>query len=262
MLRSIVIEDEPAARRDLVLLTPWEELGIVCVGEAEDGNGGVDLFRRLEPEIIITDIRMPGMDGLAFIESIRAYAKEEDRASPEILVLSGYSEFEYAQTAMRLGVDEYLLKPVEEDVLRGALSRAIANIEKQSLRYNTEKHFFSEYSYSDHNEQQISYVDMAVELIKHRFIQGITIEEASSEMKISAGYLSRLFKQETGYTFVDYLMHIRVKRAIELLRNQTVKVYEVADLVGYSDARYFTQVFKKVTGTTPREFKENGNRAR
>jgi len=73
---------------------------------------------------------------------------------------------------------------------------------------------------------------------------------------ISAGHLSRIFRQETGYTFVDYLMYVRVKRAAELLRDPSVKIYEVADLVGYSDVRYFGQVFRKVTGLTPREFRE------
>jgi len=84
----------------------------------------------------------------------------------------------------------------------------------------------------------------------------VSIEEVAGELGLSSGHLSRIFKRGTGSTFVDYLMRVRIKRAMELLRDPSVKVYEVADLVGYMDARYFAQVFKKIVGLTPREFKD------
>lgn len=196
------------------------------------------------------------MDGLAFAGAIAKRYESRNSAPPEIIILSGYSEFEYARTAMRLGVDEYLLKPVEDIALRAAILRAKDRINERSMRSRAERSFFSEYDATSSASEYSGYVDAAAKLMKSRYIQGVSIEEAAAELKVSAGHLSRLFKQETGYTFIDYLMHIRVKRAIELLRDPTVKVYEVADLVGYADARYFTQVFKKITGMTPREFKD------
>jgi two-component system response regulator YesN len=256
LLKSIVLEDEPAARNELVLLTPWEELGMVCAGEAGDGLEGLQLANRIKPDIIVSDIKMPGMDGLAFIEELSKRTRASEDVFPEIVILSGYSEFEYARTAMRLGVDEYLLKPVEDEALKAALLRAKERIMANSAQSRTEKIFFSEYECKCHHEEFSSYVDAAVKLIGDRFIQGISIEEAASELRLSSGHLSRLFKRETGYTFVDYLTHIRVKRAIELLQKPASKIYEVADLVGYSDARYFAQVFKKITGMTPKDFQD------
>ena len=256
MLKVIVLEDEPAARRELVLLTPWDELGMVCAGEARDGIEGLKLADAVSPDIVITDIRMPGMDGLAFIEALSKKTVQAGSAFPEILILSGYSEFEYARTAMHFGVDEYLLKPVEDDVLKAALMRKKEKIRVNSAQNRTEKMFFSEYERRNLDDECSGYVDAAIKLIADRYIQGISIEEVASELGLSSGHLSRIFKRETGCTFVDYLMHIRIKRAIELLKDPTVKVYEVADLVGYMDARYFAQVFKKITGMTPRDFKD------
>ena len=256
MLKLIVLEDEPAVRRELVLLTPWEDLGIVCAGEAGDGFEGLALAERTDPDIVITDIRMPGMDGLAFAEELSKRAAAADRPPPEVIILSGYSEFEYARTAMRFGISEYLLKPVDDEAMKAALTRAKSRIAARSARALVEKSLFIEYEPKSDADQRPGYVDAAVRLMKDRYIQGVSIDEAAEALGISSSYLSRLFKQETGYTFVDYLMHIRVKRAAELLRDPTVRVYEVADLVGYADARYFGQIFKKITGMTPREFKD------
>jgi len=256
VLKLIVVEDEPAVRREIVLLTPWEEMGFACVGEAGDGAEGLALAEAAAPEVVITDIRMPGMDGLAFARELARRAGEAGKEPPEIVILSGYSEFEYARKAMSLGISEYLLKPVEAEDLRAALGRARRKIESRSPRGEVERSLFIEYGSDGDAPRYAGYIDAAVRIMNERYIQGVTVEEAAAALGISAGHLSRLFKQETGRTFVDYLMHLRVKRAAELLRDPKIKVYEVADLVGYSDARYFGQIFKKITGLTPREFKD------
>ncbi len=258
MLKVLVVEDEPAVRRELVLLTPWDEYGFMLWHEAGSADEALSLISAEDmPDLIITDIRMPGMDGLQFIEELRRLALPE--AGPAIIVLSGYPEFEYARKAMSLGVSEYLLKPVEDEALISSLLRMREVLTARSARHRTEKALFIEYSGGAAADQYAGYVDGAVRLLKEHYILGISIDEASSRLGISSGHLSRLFKQKTGYTFVDYLMHIRVKKAAELLRDRNIKVYEVADMVGYADARYFAQVFRKITGLTPSEFKEAGN---
>jgi two-component system response regulator YesN len=200
------------------------------------------------------------MDGLALVGELSSRATAEALPMPECIILSGYTEFEYARSALRLGVGEYLLKPVDDADLRAALLRARDRIFARSERAKAEKSLFREYSPGEDGAARDGYVGLAIRILKERYIQGVTIEEAASELGISAGHLSRTFRQETGYTFVDYLMYVRVKRAAELLRNPTVKIYEVADLVGYADARYFGQVFRKVTGMTPKEFRDDMGR--
>jgi len=200
------------------------------------------------------------MDGLAFIDALVSRCRDAGRPLPEFLILSGYTEFEYARTALRLGVSEYLLKPVDDADLRSALIRARDRILARSPRERTGKALFAEYAPPAGADRVAGYVEGAVRILKERFICGVSIESAAAELGVSAGHLSRLFRQETGYTFTDYLMMIRVKRAAELLCDPTVRIYEVADLVGYSDARYFGQVFRKVTGMTPKEFRDDSCR--
>lgn len=89
MLKVLVVEDEPAARRELVLLTPWDRLGMVCAGEAAEGREGLALALAISPDIVVTDIRMPGMDGLAMIEALSARAAEDGGEPPEVIILSG-----------------------------------------------------------------------------------------------------------------------------------------------------------------------------
>ncbi len=259
MLKCMVLEDEPLVRKELVLLTPWQSLSLLCAGDAGDGLAGLELADRIVPDIVITDIRMPGMDGLAFIEECSARRARAGIPVPEYIILSGFSEFEYARSAIRLGVGEYLLKPVDEEELADALRRSAARYTQRKASQSPERVYFAEYGNlgSAAGTGRDGYVEGAVRLIAERFIGGITIEEAAERLGVSAGHLSRLFRKETGYTFGDYLMNVRVKRAMELLRDPVIRVYEVADLVGYADSRYFAQVFRKVTGMNPREYRDS-----
>lgn len=268
MIRVLVVEDEPIVRRDLVLTTPWEELGCVCIGGAEDSKQALQFINEQKPELVITDIRMPGMTGLDLIEIIAEMcAVSDDGYVCECIILSGYSDFEYARQAMRSGVQEYLVKPVDDEELANAVRRAKQRIEshknndtlKKKLSDSSESMLmlFKEYQLGERKTPNARYVEQAIELIASSYIGGITIEAAAEKMSISASYLSRIFKQETGYTFVDYLTYYRIKRAMELLRSPATRIYEVADLVGYTDARYFSQIFRKLTGVTPKEFRDS-----
>ncbi len=265
MLKVIVLEDEPNLRKEMVLFTPWQELGLLLAGEGENGKEGLALIHKYNPDIVLTDIRMPEMDGLQMIEKVQETMESE----PQWIIVSGYTEFEYARKAMQLGVQEYLLKPVETEALYEALTKAKEAVYAKNQQNKLNKivdsdneqalAFFRTYGTNQQGKKTVDYVQKAVEIIQDRYIQGITIEETADNLRISAGYLSRLFRQETGYTFVDYLMYTRVTEAAKLLKKSDSKIYEVADMVGYTDPRYFSQIFKRVTGLTPREFKD-GNK--
>jgi two-component system, response regulator YesN len=135
VLKLVLVDDEPDVVAGLRSVIDWRRLGIEVVGDARDGVEGLELIRRTRPDIVMTDIRMPGADGLALIESAR-------RLLPDVaaLVFTGYSEFRYAKTAITLGVSEYLQKPVSVEAVEAALRKATAKAtEAKLLRLSREQ---------------------------------------------------------------------------------------------------------------------------
>lgn len=264
MFRIVVVEDECLVRKGLVLTTPWETYDCQVVGEAENAAAGLELIKKLKPDLVITDIRMPLMDG---IEMIRLIKEEFDC---EFLIISGYSEFEYAKQAVKLGVKDYLLKPIDDQELQQAISNIVAQIKKKkqvqkiSDNFNegdqSKIKFFQEQILENEVNSKAFYIQEAINYLKVHYQEEINIKDVAGILQISEGYLSRLFRTEINHTFVDYLTNLRIKKAMELLKDKTIKVYEVSSLVGYSDSRYFSVLFKKYVGVTPTEFRDGLNK--
>ena len=110
MLKVVLVEDEPLVRQGLALAVDWASMGCVVVGEAEDGEEGCRVARKTDPDLILTDVRMPRMDGISMIARLR-----QEGCRAEFIILTAYSDFEYAHSALKLGVTDYLLKPFEDD---------------------------------------------------------------------------------------------------------------------------------------------------
>ncbi len=262
MMRVVILEDEQAFLNELVFSEPWETWNCMVVGSAQDGLGALGLIQEKKPDLVLTDIRLPGKSGLQIIEEISQLSLE---IQPEWIIISGYDEFEYARTALRLGVRNYLLKPLDDDELAATIQKIRSDWETRrerehleaALRENHQSTLmlFQEYHLNQDQESHLRYVSQAVTHIHDCYQRDLTVEDAAQKLRISSGYLSRIFKQETGYSFTEYLMYYRIKRAVELLKDPDLRIYEVADLVGYADQRYFSQIFKRLVGMTPREFK-------
>ena len=119
MYKVLIVEDEDIIRKGLMFMVNWQQAGCVVAGEAADGLEGLEKIRETRPDIVIVDINMPVMDGLEMLEkSIQEYGYDA-------IIVSGYSEFEYARKAITLGVTEYLLKPVNFNELYDALGKII-----------------------------------------------------------------------------------------------------------------------------------------
>lgn len=127
MIRCILAEDEQILRRGLIVTTDWESLGCVIIGEAENGQQALELVKRFKPDLIITDIRMPLLDGLELIREIQKIC------DAEFLIMSGYNDFDYCKEAITLGVTEYLCKPIDEDEFESAVSRVREKINKKRV---------------------------------------------------------------------------------------------------------------------------------
>jgi len=262
MYRVVVVEDSLLLRKGIIFTTDWNALHCEVVGEAENGLEGLRIIQELRPDIVITDIRMPGLDGIQMIERL------QNQCDTLFIILTAYNSFEYARKALHLGVVEYISKPLDEQAFQSLLMETCAKIaerkEYEKVKVQMGKMddsrimLFQEYLRGEQSVQK-SHVYRAVHFIESRFSDDIGVHEISKELLMSESYLSRLFKDETGYTIGDYLLNYRIKQACLLLNDSSAKIYEVANQVGFRDQRYFSVLFKKIVGLTPREFQNKLN---
>lgn len=235
-MRVVVIDDEIRTRTSLIHLLKKLYPDIEIAGEADNGQEGMALVRDLLPDLVITDIKMPKMNGLDMIENARQVAE-----NTHFLILSGYAEFELARRAVKLSVADYLLKPITVNQLKAAIDQIAESIgQNQPEEVRTES---GEPSYSP----MVSYM---VHHMKEHYAKKLYLEDYARKLNITPEYASNLFTRETGMKFSHFLRDIRMKKARELLDQGTMKIYEVAYLTGYTDVKYFCKVFKETVGTS------------
>ena len=251
MIKAVLIEDEKLLRKELILTTPWNQLGCELLGEAENGLDGLALIHRIKPHIIITDINMPGIDGLTMIQKVQSRDYQ-----PKVILLTGHSDFEYARKALRLGVIEYLLKPIDDSELYSLIKRTVENIRSNNDHVQiSEKFEIQQNSRTRLKGNSDHYIQQAVEYIQRNFNYDISLQDSSQHLGISPGYLSHIFKKSTGYTFLEYITLFRIRHSLILLKEQNLQVSDVAYKCGFQDSGYFIQLFKKHTGVTPGKYR-------
>lgn len=260
MYKVYIVDDAVLVRKEIVLTTPWEALNCMVVGEAGDAHTAFEEIQKLQPDIVITDIKMNQKTGLDLIRELKA-----DNCNAEYIVISGYSEFEYAFNSIKLEVQNYILKPISDGELMDTLKKTIKQIEaKKRTDIITQKIQVTEFLgdvradlLEDYANSKLSiYLRKAMEYINLHYMEEITVKEVANELYISESYLTKLFKQEITITFIDYLTQVRIRNSIELLRNINLPIYEISDRVGYKDYRYYSQVFKKLIGISPKEYQK------
>ncbi len=256
MIRVLVVEDETLARQGLILTTNWEKYDMKVIGEAKDGLIGLELAKSLKPDVIITDIKMPNMDGLEMIKNI---IENQDVV---IIVISAFSEFEYAKLALRLGAIDYLLKPFDDSELENSLLKAkqavldkvILNKNNQLSRETIQNSIDTYLSKSDRSQHEN--MKRILNYIQDNYSKDISVSIVSDALNISESTIARVFRSESSYSFNDYVTMYRLKVATKMLEDPNIKIFEVANAVGYRDQRYFSSVFKKYIGVTPNYYKE------
>lgn len=243
MLKVLVVEDEEMIRKGIVLAVDWAALDCVVVGEAANGVQALEAVERYDPTLIITDLKMPQMDGIEMLRTLR-----ERGNNAAVIILTAYDDFSYMQSALRLGAVDYLLKPFHD----GDLENAVASMRRR-FELRPEQTGIPELKKGDRSK----YVLMAMDFIgRHYNDPDISVGAIAEHVGISEGHLSHMFRKETDYTILNYLTRYRIHKAMELLKDCRVKVYEVAERVGYKDIAYFSATFKRITGVAPSEYQD------
>ena len=250
MLKVLVVEDEEMIRKGIVLAVDWAALDCVVVGEASNGAQALEAVERYDPSLIITDLKMPVMDGLEMLRQLR-----ERGNNAFVIILTAYDSFSYAQTALRLGAVDFLLKPFHDGELEQAVTRLKQRMDRagQGGEKGPAPLPLPELKKGDKSK----YVLEAMAYIgEHYHEPNIGVAAIAQHLGISEGHLCHTFKKETDYTLLNYLTRYRIHRAMELLRDCRLKVYEVAEQVGYRDIAYFSATFKKLVGMSPSEYQD------
>ncbi|MBQ7840066.1 MAG: AraC family transcriptional regulator [Lachnospiraceae bacterium] len=195
-------------------------------------------------DAVLTDIRMGDMSGLELSEYLHQNAPEV-----EIVIISGYGEFEYAQKAIKCSVFDYLLKPTSlED-----LDRLFVSLKN---RLDEKKGITEEDAEENTDEYYRNIIQKVQEYVENNYSSDLSLDEIADQVGMNSAYLSRYFKQRTGQTFMDYRSRVRVNKAMGLLKDPTIKVYEVGEMVGYRSLKHFYKIFKKYTQVTPSQYRE------
>ena len=247
MLKVLIVDDETVVRRGIVLGMNWASMDCVVVGEAANGEEGLAAAERYNPSLIITDVRMPRMDGIEMMRRLR-----ERDCTAHFIVLTAYDEFDYARSALRYGAADYLLKPFHD----GELEETIARIRSRAQAAAPAAPAAPVLPEGQGPEKSKYVREALTYLSEHYNDPDISVSSVARSLGVSDGHLSHVFKKETSYTLSAYLTNYRMHKATELLRDCRVKVYEVAESVGYRDITYFSSAFKKSVGMSPSEYQK------
>lgn len=246
-MKLLVIDDENFVRKGIVSLIPYDEIGIESVFEADNGQSGLEIVKNEEPDIILCDINMPKINGLDFSKEVKA-----NWPWIKIAIITGYDYFDYARQAVKIGVEDYVLKPVSKNDVIEIIHNMIDKINEDKKI----KEVYSAIHESEVEEDVTGYQKQISHIIEERLSnEEFSLSLLADEIGLSSSYLSTLFKKLFGTTFSDYLLHQRLEKSKILLLTTELKNYEIAEKVGISDSNYFSTLFKKHYGDSPGQYK-------
>ena len=232
----LLVDDEKVIRKGIKKLLEDVITGYKVMWEASNGYEALEIANIEIPDLVITDIRMPEMNGIDFI----SYFKKR-HPLVSVIVISGHDDFIYVREALKLGVKDYLLKPIS----RSELASTLQNIDKERTSNN-----------DIINPGESVNISKIKDVINRNLEKEITLNFISNTLNLHPNYISQLFKQKTTIKLSDYIMQQRIDKSKELLTQTNLKIYDIAILVGYGNPKHFSVVFKKVVGKTPNQYRQ------
>ncbi len=245
---SVVIIDDNKPMTDRIFKTiPWEKLGCEVVALAYNGMEGKKAITQYLPDLIITDIKMPRLDGLEVIDLTRALIP-----SSRVIFITAYDEFDYAYRAIKLQAFDYLIKPFSQASLLKTIQKAVSEISQNRLAEKLAAASADGAAVEPAEAGDV--IDRALEYIQLHLADGLTLEAIANHFDLNTTYLGRLIKQKTGRRYTECLTRMRMEKARKLLENKEYRVAEIAEMVGYKGYLSFYKVFSKEEGISPTDY--------
>ena len=244
MLKVVIADDEPFVREGLKSLIDWEKIGVRLVGDFENGKDLICNLPVLLPDIVITDIQMPTISGLQIAKYI-----SENYKNVIVILLTAYSKFQYAKEAIEYGVKHYVVKNDLLDELPLILEKIVSE--------NAESENQSDLNNDDANIENCAYVIQDIEkYIEENLDKKLSLTDIAESIHMNKSYISRMFKEKAGENLFDYINKRKIEKAKQLIKNNELRMYEIAINVGMEDTAYFSRVFKKYEGISPSEYQK------
>lgn len=244
MSALLLVDDEEHFIETLKKVIRWETLPIADVYEARDGITALEIIKEKKPDIVITDMNMPYNDGVELMVKC-----EEMALRPQFIVVSGYDDYRYTHQAIKSGVMDYILKPINPDELNTILAKAVQNIGGKAG--------------GTPGLQPNPHVNYAVEIkryIEENYTTQISLDFLAQKFYLSKEQLIKKFKSVYGMGVYEYVMQLRMQKARYLLGNFDYQIQEVSGLVGFNDSNYFSKAFRKYFGYSPKQIKQENER--
>lgn len=242
MYKVMLIDDEPLIVEGLSKVIDWGSFSCEVVGTASDAKEGEEKIRSLRPHMLFTDINMPQVSGLEMLRGLRS-----EFPQLQVSIISGHSDFALAQEAMKLGACRYILKPTKMDEIYEAI-----NVMKAQLELHPQEESEKQEEVSEANS---FIVGQALQFMRDNYKEKLALNQVAEHCYVSQWHLSKLLNKQVKKNFYDILNQIRVEKAKELLKDGSLRISDVSDLVGYSEAAHFSRVFKKETGMSANEYR-------
>ncbi|WP_158735623.1 response regulator [Alteribacillus sp. YIM 98480] len=238
-MNLLIAEDEPLEREVIMEMVKRHNPGIKQCIEANNGASAVEIVSNESIDIVLMDIKMPILDGIS-----AAKIMKQNTPQLKILFLTAYNDFDYALNTIKIGAEDFLLKPVRPEEFIEAIKKVIESMDETvtDMKDSVESN---------------SVVEMITNYINVKLDHKITLEQVARYVHLHPQYVSRLFKQQTGMTITEFITVKRIEKSKEYLRNSQKAITEISQSCGFTDANYFTRVFRKMEGMPPKQFRKN-----
>lgn len=251
MYKLLVVDDEAIIIKGIRSFVDFEELSICEVFEASNGETALAIFQEQSPDLILADINMPKMNGLDF-----AIAAKAIKPDVKIAIITGYDYFDYAVTALKAGIDDYVLKPVSKKDIQETLKKLIEKLQITQNQHEITRLVEGILHDTKINNDTSYKAKIQKEIDCNIANVDFSLNYLAKQLALSNSYLSSLFKRLYGKNFQDYMLSIRLDRAKIFLLSTDMKVYEIAAAVGFDDPNYFSATFKRKFDISPNQFRE------
>ncbi|WP_054636585.1 response regulator [Thalassobacillus sp. C254] len=235
-MNLLIVDDETLEREVLRDIVKKSNLNIGICLEAANGLTALEITKKNKIDLILMDIKMPILDGLSAAKMV----KQID-PNIKIIFLTAYNEFDFALQTIKIGAEDFLLKPVRPKEVVESLQKVVTSAGNNGLL----------------EEQRSSVIEKINSYIKSNIDEKLTLEQLARVVHLHPQYISRLFKQEMGMTFTDFITKKRIEKSKELLVKSKKNITEISELCGFSDPNYFSRVFRKMEGEPPMQYRKN-----